>query len=452
MIIEKDFKENMLEYYGEVIDSCLFSEAPSYTEIKDDPISCYLVNTITDYLSLNPQASLWKQTLRTDLMRFLEEVLEMYYYIIKDYHKQLSLIEQFVNIPLQGKMMMWERVYGSIVAHYTSNELDIDIYNQLLLDADDEGDIEATLDAFINNWQEVNQKQKTNRIRSMIENHSNTPFAKCYGSHDYRIKKDIETTYKQYRILKEIVEVLGREREICMAEETQVIRRFQPAFISEDATSRESEIISLGDRVSHLVPTEYSLLADDDLEQLFYYKYATKNLLLYSNLRQNTSAQSGKNTTNRLQAGPIIVCLDTSSSMSGSPEKIAKCMLLQLLDVAKRKNRKLYLITFAVRAQTIDLSKPTNWRTLNQFLNNRFTGGTSPKAMLNEALATLRQTDYSLADVLIISDFIFKQPSENTIKSINIAHKNGTRFYGLMIGNHSSACESFLTEIWRISI
>ena len=41
MIIEKDFKENVLEYYGEVIDSCLFSEAPSYTEIKDDPISGY---------------------------------------------------------------------------------------------------------------------------------------------------------------------------------------------------------------------------------------------------------------------------------------------------------------------------------------------------------------------------------------------------------------------------
>lgn len=449
MIIEKDFKENVIEYYGEVIDSCLFSEAPFYTEIKDDPISGYLVNTITDYLSLNPQPSLWKQTLRTDLMRFLEEVLEMYYYIIKDYNKQLSLIEQFVNNPLHEKMMMWERVYGSIVAHYTSNELDIEIYNQLLLDADDEGDIEATLDAFINNWQEVNQKQKNNRIRSMIENHSNTPFAKCYGSQDYRIKKDIETTYKQYPILKEIAEVLGREREIITAEETQVMRKFQPAFISENATANESEIILLGDRISHLVPTEYSLLADDDLEHLFYYKYATKNLLLYSNLRQNTSAQSGKNTTNRLQAGPIIVCLDTSSSMSGNPEKIAKCMLLQLLDVAKRKNRKLYLITFAVRSQAIDLSKSNNWRTLNQFLSNRFTGGTSPEAMLNEALATLYKTNYSLADVLIISDFIFKQPSATTIESINKAHKNGARFYGLMIGNHTSSCESFLTKMWK---
>lgn len=70
--------------------------------------------------------------------------------------------------------------------------------------------------------------------------------------------------------------------------------------------------------------------------------------------------------------------------MSGSPEKIAKYMLLQLFDMAKRKNRRLYLITFAVRAQAIDLSNPNNWRVLNQFLNNRFAGGTSPEAMLNE--------------------------------------------------------------------
>jgi len=228
------------------------------------------------------------------------------------------------------------------------------------------------------------------------------------------------------------------------------MRKFQPAFISEHTITNESEIISLGDRVSHLVPTEYSLLADLDLEQLFYYKYATKNLLLYSNMELTASAQSGKNTTKKLQAGPIIVCLDTSSSMSGSPEKIAKCMLLQLLEVAKRKNRRLYLITFSVRAQAIDLSTPNNWRALNQFLNNRFTGGTSPEAMLNEALATLHQTDYSLADVLIISDFVFKQPSTTTIESINKAHKNGARFYGLMIGNHDSACESFLSKIWRV--
>ena len=239
--------------------------------------------------------------------------------------------------------------------------------------------------------------------------------------------------------------------ELNTAEEMQVIRKFQPALVSEHATSNESEIISLGDRVSHLVPTEYSFLADLDLEQFFYYKYAIKNLLLYSNIEQTASAQSGKNATKRLQAGPIIVCLDTNSSMSGSPEKIAKCMLLQLLDVAKRKNRKLYLITFAVRAQAIDLSNPNNWRVLNQFLNNRFSGGTNAEEMLKIALTTLKKNDYSLADVLIISDFIFPQPTPDTIEAINLAHKNGTRFNGLKIGNRQYTHDSYLEHLWVVS-
>ncbi len=450
MIIDNGFKEHMLEYYGGVIDRCLFGKTPSYLEIKDDPISVYLVNSIREFLSQDLQHPLCEQTLRTDMMRFLEEILEMYYSIIKDYYKQLSLIEQFVNSPLLEKMMMWERVYGSIISHYTIEELDIEAYNRLLLDAYGESDMEAILDAFVDVWRKENHKQKDDRVRSIIENYSNYPLGKCYGSQDHRINKEIEITYTQYPILKDIAEILGREREINTADKIQLMRKFQPTFISEQATTKESEIISLGDRVSQIVSTEYSFLADLDVEQLFYYKYATKNLLLYSNMEQTASAQSGKNTTKKLQAGSIIVCIDTSSSMSGYPEKIAKCMLLQLLDVAKRKNRKLYLITFAIRAQAIDFSNPNNWRMLNQFLNNRFTGGTSPEAMLNEALATLHHTDYSFADVLIISDFIFQQPNTSTIESINKAHKNGTRFYGLMIGNHSSTCEAFLTKMWRV--
>ncbi len=450
MIIDNGFRGTMLEYYGGVIDRCLLGEAPSYTEIKDDPVLGYLAYSISEFLGQDVQRPLWKQTLRTDLMRFLEEILELYYSVIKDYHKQLSLIEQFENIPLQEKMMMWEHVYGIIVSHYTIDELDIETYSQLLLDADGESDIEAIWDAFVNDWRKENQKKKDDKVRSIIENYGNNPFNKSFGPRDYRINKEVEATNKQYPILKEIAEIIGREKELNTAEEMQVIRKFQPAFVSEHATSNESEIISLGDRVSHLVPTEYSFLADIDLEHLFYYKYATKNLLLYSNMEQTASAQSGKNTTKKLQAGPIIACIDTSSSMSGSPEKIAKCMLLQLLDVAKRNNRKLYLITFAVRAQAIDLSNPNNWRVLNQFLNNRFSGGTSPEAMINEALTTLLKTDYALADVLIVSDFIFKLPCTTTIESINKAHKNGARFYGLMIGNRPSACESFLTKMWRV--
>jgi hypothetical protein len=182
----------------------------------------------------------------------------LYYSVIKDYHKQLSLIELFENIPLQEKMMMWEHVYGIVVSYYTIDVLDIETYNQLLLDADGGSDIEFIFDAFTDDWRKENQKKKNDKVRSIIENYGNNSFNKSFGPRDYRINKEVEATNKQYPILKEIAEIIGREKELNTAEEMQVIRKFQPAFISEHATSNESEIIALGDRVSYLVSTEYS--------------------------------------------------------------------------------------------------------------------------------------------------------------------------------------------------
>jgi uncharacterized protein with von Willebrand factor type A (vWA) domain len=68
--------------------------------------------------------------------------------------------------------------------------------------------------------------------------------------------------------------------------------------------------------------------------------------------------------------------------------------------------------------------------------------------MIKVALTTPMQKDYALADILIISDFIFPQLSPATIDAINIAHKNGTRFYGLKIGNYQLSHDLFITHMW----
>ena len=49
MIIDNGVKAEVLEYYGGVIDRCLFGETPSITEIKDDPILGYLANSISEF-------------------------------------------------------------------------------------------------------------------------------------------------------------------------------------------------------------------------------------------------------------------------------------------------------------------------------------------------------------------------------------------------------------------
>ena len=120
----------------------------------------------------------------------------------------------------------------------------------------------------------------------------------------------------------------------------------------------------------------------------------------------------------RLENGPIIVAVDTSGSMSGKPLKIAYSVLTQLLRLARKQKRKVFLMSFSVRAKFLDLSLPRNWMRLNAFLEDRFTGGTDGEEMLNRSIEMLQSKSFAMADVLIISDFYFPLPIELTKKKI----------------------------------
>ena len=62
----------------------------------------------------------------------------------------------------------------------------------------------------------------------------------------------------------------------------------------------------------------------------------------------------------------------------------------------------------------------------------------------------LNTDNYSMADVLIISDFEFNLPLSPTRKKIEEEQKKGTRFYGLQIGKVHNGYDTILDRIWRI--
>ena len=451
---EKGYIEFGLSYYGGVIDKYLFEEPTTLHESNDDPLLAQITALVTDALSRDYQSPIWKHTFRREFLIYWEGVLSMCYPIVKEFYRQVRMIEHFRQLSAQEKMQMWELVYATIRNYYSNNELDVDTYSRLILEADKVEDLIAIWNVFEGNWYRENLKKKKSEIERLLEKTRSgiTTHSHHYGQKDYRVVKEINDISRQYPILKKIAQVLGRNRHSSLKEGNPLIQKFQPAFVSNHAKNHEVEAIRLGNNLSNTVASDLSLLSDTGLEVLFYYKYATKRLMLFSNKQQaSTTTSNNSHMSTRHNMGPIIVCIDTSGSMAGLAEKIAKCMLLQMLEMAKSKNRKCYLISFSVRAQAIDLGNPNNWRVLNQFINNRFTGGTNAEEMLSIALETLKQKDYSLADVLIISDFIFPKPSPATIESINVAHKNGTRFYGLKIGNHQLAHDSFLEHLWVVN-
>ena len=202
-----------------------------------------------------------------------------------------------------------------------------------------------------------------------------------------------------------------------------------------------------------MFPSEVALLNDKNTELVFYHKYCGKQLQSFASKSPSVKKEkTEKKHINkpRLQEGPIIVCIDTSGSMEGEPEEIAKSLLLQILQMAKKKKRKCFLITFSVHTKTLEISKPGQWHKVKEFLIKRFSGGTDGERMLKDIINTLNTQQYSMADALIISDFQFPYPFPNTRKSILKEQAKGTRFYGLQIGNRHNGYKSLLDKVWEI--
>jgi len=77
--------------------------------------------------------------------------------------------------------------------------------------------------------------------------------------------------------------------------------------------------------------------------------------------------------------GPIIVCLDTSGSMRGAPETIAKAVALEAVRIASAEKRDCYLYAFSGTAQVAErdlTTKRDGIQPLLEFLGCSFHGGT----------------------------------------------------------------------------
>ena len=181
----------------------------------------------------------------------------------------------------------------------------------------------------------------------------------------------------------------------------------------------------------------------------FAQKFAERKLQSYSYINQQKTYRQEK-TTEEVEVsikekepkGPVIICVDTSGSMNGTPERVAKTITFALAKKCLEDDRKCFLISFSTGIEVQDLStveKGNGLTSLVNFLRKSFNGGTDATPALDESLRQLKTENYKNADVLMVSDFITGTLSKNTIESIKKEQKNGTYFYSLVIGNSANS-------------
>ena len=367
------------------------------------------------------------------------------------YRQEKNLIQVFAKGNIDKKRELWPKVYSTIKQQFKPEEVNIDGYVQQFKDSDPE----SVFGPLVKDWDTACDHRLTEYEAACIERNKAywEQSIREHGNTDYRERKKIQKMFYSYPQMVEIVNMIGREKPHREDEKDDTIRKYIPLLPSPPTPAVEVEEVTNGNNLQHVLPIETAILAGHQTESLFYYRYAMGQLQLFANkpkMESRMKVEQTKKKEPRLEKGPIIVSIDTSGSMFGRPIELATCLLRQLLQMAKKQKRKCFLISFSVRAQSIDLSKPGAWKRLDAFRGDYYSGGTDGNEMLKAGIKMLNSEKYAMADMLIISDFIFEPPNGCVSQFMQEERQKGTRFYGLQIGNDSHEYDTILDKVWQI--
>jgi uncharacterized protein with von Willebrand factor type A (vWA) domain len=190
--------------------------------------------------------------------------------------------------------------------------------------------------------------------------------------------------------LKKLARMVGRMKFHAQALRKKVFER----------ASEELLEVEQGDALHRLLPHELLSLHHPVLRKDFYRRFLDQELIQYS-LRG--VEEKGK--------GPMIVCLDGSSSMSGDKEIWSKAVSLTLLEIARKQRRLFHSICFSsadTPLQILDMNPRDRYevetKTIMDLAEYFPGGGTDFQKPLDAALECLRQSRFKKGDIIFITD------------------------------------------------
>tara|TARA_R110002033_G_scaffold108561_2_gene154828 strand:+ start:1464 stop:3350 length:1887 start_codon:yes stop_codon:yes gene_type:complete len=263
---------------------------------------------------------------------------------------------------------------------------------------------------------------------------------------------------KDKKEIQELAELLGKYRKAEAQLEEEEFENIEIVSKYKIEHSGKSELIGIteSDDLNNLLPTELALFSDLETESIFYKRFAEKKLQTFQYINKENDFEQKSITDKRQKEiekdkGPFIIAVDTSGSMHGEPEFLSKVIAFAVTRIAISEKRKAFLISFSTGIETFELTDIQNSLVkLIDFLQMSFHGGTDASQAVLEALKQMETENYEKADLLIISDGVFGNLNDNTLKSIEELKKKGNKFNSLMIGNsYNERALKFCNNIWQ---
>ncbi|EIO4561444.1 VWA domain-containing protein [Vibrio parahaemolyticus] len=236
-------------------------------------------------------------------------------------------------------------------------------------------------------------------------------------------------------------------------------------YVTTPLVPMETKGITRSDSISRMLPQEASLLTNPVLKKLWHAKRAEHALLSYSvegtevleteEIREQEYVSEKQGHRKNKNRGPMVICLDTSGSMQGLPENIAKATVLECMKVAHKEKRRCYVYLFGSKKEISELELTLDVSGFNELLNfltMSFGGGTDAEEPLNKALEKCDSEEWYKADILLVSDGEFSTSSGLSRKIKNRKEKQGLQVHGIQIGNsHYTAMSKICDPIHYFS-
>ena len=347
-------------------------------------------------------------------------------------------------------------------------------------------DMEKNLIERKNKWEQERidemRKQFLEELYKKIQNFMRlekllSPFTKDFGRLWDLSRRPFETSgfeildtfaklLEQDESLQELAELLGKQSRTQAVYEKELRDKvvITTEWHPKPAYRGEINGLKYSNDIAAVLPAELAMLKNPAAKKLFQLKFAQKQLLSFA--YQNEQAETQEKTEQeevtiekKEPKGPIIICVDTSGSMHGTPENIAKTVAFALAKIAAEQERLCYIISFSTDIETLEVKPNEDMELTNadggnylqklvSFLHMSFNGGTDAEPALRKALDMLAGKDgatgYKNADVLMISDFVMGNLSADLVTAIEQEKEKNTGFYSLVIGasgnNNTIAC------------
>lgn len=456
-------KKYDINFYAKVVEKFVQTgecAANAYGE-TEDPLYIYLLSIMN-----NPSIRL--QVLEDEVharifyditTQFVWQFLEQEKFQMQRAQSELGEMESALNW-IKEKRDGWQALLRKIKDDYKESAFDEPFYEHMFGDKEQQHD-PSVWEKMLNDWEESfhqkqqEQKEKNlNNRKDFLEKKLQTSLSKIpeyleehqieqeeffqawsmmnglWNTVDFESIRKIVKLQKEYPELLKVANRMGRIADDEGSKQVYVTE----GSVYKLAHSQKSDIlgVTIGNDLNALLPSELLYYSDSELQDVFMLKYFTQKLQTFRYKSEIMQPSRRLEAKPAVLKGPMIVCLDTSGSMTGKPERMANSLLIKLIEIAELQNRECFLISFSVSTRTIDVRRER--QKLMEFFSHPFTGDTDATQMLKDTFRMLDQNRYMNADVLLISDFRIPACRPELLVQMRENREKGTRFYGLQIG------------------